>query len=68
MAKRAKKAADSDMVKVRLYVSIGLSGANREEEIEVPREEWEAMSEKEREEFGQEQLFNILDWSWSVVD
>lgn len=38
-----------DYVKIRLYVGTGFHGAEHEGYDEYPRDEWEAMSEDERE-------------------
>ncbi len=44
------------------------SGANihskKEIEIEVEKEEWDEMSEEQREELVKENVFQYLDWGW----
>lgn len=40
----------SDTVKIKLYVGTGFAGAKHEDIYEHPRDEWEAMTDKEREE------------------
>jgi hypothetical protein len=41
----------SDIVKIRIHVSFNAQGADAHDEIEIPRAEWEAMSEKEQDEY-----------------
>lgn len=60
------------MVKVKLYVSTGIVGSEREDIIEIPDEELEGLIEEKRNEVFQEALdvfmTNYCDFGWFVLD
>jgi len=39
----------SDVIKIALYVGTGFAGCKHEDVYEMPREDWDSMSEKERD-------------------
>ena len=48
----------SDMIRIKTFISVNyITGSTREDVIEFPREEWEAMTEDEQ----QEQLDGITE-------
>jgi hypothetical protein len=55
------------MVKIRIHVGTGLVGSRREEIFEVDAEEWESMSEIERENMCLEVMHGLISWDWQVV-
>lgn len=52
-------------MKIKLYVNTGFANCNHKDELEVPDEEWNAMSVEEREKFLDEAA---LDFMGSVID
>jgi hypothetical protein len=62
----------TDMIKIRLYVSTGFAGCNREDIWEVGREWWEGLSElqkeKELDQMAIEFAFNYIDVSATVIE
>lgn len=60
------------MVKLKLYVSTGIVGSEREEIIEIPDEELEGLTGNEKEEVFQEEfdtfMANHCDFGWFVLD
>jgi len=44
----------SDKIRIKLYVNTGYPSAKHEDYEEVDREEWEALSEKQRDEWLEE--------------
>lgn len=62
----------SDAVRIRLFVDTGFAGATHEDEIEIPRDEWEQMDEEVRNDFLTEQLdglvWNSINTWYEVVD
>jgi hypothetical protein len=51
---------DTEYVRVRLVVSIGFDSATREDEIEIPREQWNDMTEAERDDMLSEAVQELL--------
>lgn len=41
----------SDVIRIKLYVGTGFAGVSHQDVYEHPREDWEEMTEKEREDF-----------------
>ena len=40
----------SDMIRIKTFISVNyIAGSTREDVIEIPREEWEAMTEDEQQ-------------------
>ena len=57
----------SNYVEVEVWCSIGLAGCEIVEPILVPREEWESMSEKDKEEYCKDVAFESFEWGWNEV-
>jgi hypothetical protein len=49
-------------VKVRVYVGTGVVGSERSRVISFAREDWESMSEKDREEACIETMYELICW------
>lgn len=62
----------NDKVKIKLTLSIGFPTATRIETIEVDREDWEEMSEDDREQFlddeAQHMINNYADVHEKIVE
>lgn len=58
----------SDTVRIRYYVRTDMVGSMCEDHIEMPRSEWEAMSEKEKDEEMKEYAFNHMEWGYNEVE
>lgn len=56
-----------DTVKIRVRVSTKNVGSECVDELEFNREEWEAMTEEEREAEAKEAMWGMVEWSWEVV-
>lgn len=56
-----------DTVKIRVRVSTDNVGSECEDELEFTREEWEAMTEEQREAEAKETMLNMMEWSWEVI-
>ncbi len=59
--------AVSDDVEVEVWCGIGLVGCKIRETVEVAREEWESMSDEDREESCKDIAFDSFDWGWNEV-
>lgn len=57
----------SDRIRIRYYVRTDMVGSTCEDYLEMPRAEWEAMSEKEKEEEMKEHAFNYMEWGFNEV-
>ena len=53
------------MPKLRVSLGIGYPGAKHVDEIEIDDDEWDELTEEEREEFI-DQL--AVDWAWNYID
>lgn len=51
-------------VEITVSVSTGISGSRNESTFTVDREEWEAMSDAEKDEVAQDTLFEMISWDW----
>lgn len=66
--------SDKDTVKITVIWEAASQGASEEDvlDTELTREEWDALSEDEREALGQEMLAdwrdNLVQSGWSVVE
>ena len=58
----------SDVVKISVRVRTDKIGSECEEVVEFDRENWEAMSEEEREAELQETVWNMAEWNWSELE
>lgn len=57
------------MSQVKIKVSVGTRkvGSRTDTEIEIDAEDWEDMSEEEREQFCMEAMFEMIDWDWKLA-
>ena len=50
-----------DMIRIKTFISVNyIAGSAREDEIEVPREEWEAMDEEQQRQYLDEVAETLL--------
>ena len=52
------------MKTIIIHVSNGLNGCDRKRELEIPDEDWEEMTEKQRDELMLDELFDMIEWTW----
>ena len=57
-----------DTVKVQVWNSTNKVGSECKDTIEIDREEWEAMTDDEKDDACQDAAFNYLDWGWKVIE
>lgn len=57
-----------DTVKVKVWISTNKVGSKCEDTIEIDREEWESMTDDEKDDACQDAAFNHLDWGWKVIE
>lgn len=55
-------------VKIKVSASTNKIGSQVHSVVEIDAEEWEGMSEDEKEEFCQEEMFSLINWDWETVD
>ena len=62
----------SDMVRIKLHVGTGFAGCNHSDYEEIPRKEWESMTEQDKEDYlsqaANDYLSNCIEWSAWVED
>ena len=56
----------SDEIEITVSVNIGLVGCNRSETLSMLRDEWEDMTEDEREDCCKEVMFDLIEWNYEV--
>ncbi len=56
-----------DKIKVKVSVSTWKVGSQTETELEFNRDEWEEMSDEERDDICREQMFELIEWNYEVV-
>jgi|TARA_B100001057_G_scaffold431904_1_gene459701 hypothetical protein len=57
----------SEQIRIKYYVRTDMVGSTCEDVLEMPRAEWEAMSEREREEMMKECAFNSMEWGFYEI-
>jgi len=57
----------SGTVKIKYYVRTDIVGSTCEDTEEFDRAEWEAMSEKEKEDAMRELAFNSMEWGFREI-
>lgn len=58
----------ADTVKVTVFIRTNNVGSMCEDVIEFDRDEWESMTEEEREEVCRNTAFNMGEWGWRQND
>lgn len=56
----------NDTVKIKVRISTNKVGSECSNIIEFDREDWESMSEAEREEAMHDEVWNMAEWGWEV--
>jgi hypothetical protein len=56
----------SDKIIVTVTVSTNRVGSQCKEIVQVDREDWEGMSNRDRDEFTREIMFGMIDWGWTT--
>ena len=59
--------SNSDTVTIRVSISTQKVGSECTDEFEIPRAEWEAMTDEQKEEACQDAAFNMIGWNWQEV-
>lgn len=59
-----------DVVKIKVTVSTNMIGSDCEFETEYDREDWEEMTEQQRNETIHEELMQsgLVNWDWQIID
>lgn len=57
----------SDTVKIRVRISTNKVGSECIDELEFAREDWDAMSDDEKEAACREAAFNFMEWNWEEI-
>lgn len=57
-----------DTVTIRCWIRTDKVGSRCEESFDVPRDEWDAMSDKEKEEDAMQVAFNMGEWGYEVIE
>lgn len=55
-------------MKIEVWVGTSIVGSKCSRTIEVDIEDWEEMSEEERDQFCQETMWELIDWDYNVVE
>ena len=58
----------SDTIKIKVFVRTNKVGSKCEDYIEIDREEWEAMSDNEKDDCCQDVAFAMFEWGWHEVE
>jgi hypothetical protein len=57
------------MITIKAWLDSGANVySNREIEFEIDKDEWDAMSEEEKDEHAKEYAWDRMEWGWSVKD
>ena len=56
----------SDVVKVKVWVKTDIVNSTCEDVIELDREEWESMTEDQREDFCRDVVWNMAEWGYEA--
>ena len=63
---------NSEPVRIHLYVDTGLANASHEDDIEIPRNEWNAMTPAERRDLLDDNaeilMSNHIEYGWQIED
>ena len=57
-----------DTVKVQVWISTNKVGSKCEDTAEFDREEWESMTDDEKDDLCKDTAFNNMDWGWRVIE
>ena len=57
----------SDYIEVEVWCSIGLVGCKLKQRVTVDREEWEEMSDMDKEDYCRDIAFESFEWGWNEV-
>jgi hypothetical protein len=55
-------------MRLKIYVSTNKVGSLCEDIIDIDKEDWEIMDDREKNEFVLEQLMSIMDWGWEELN
>lgn len=57
----------TDTAKVRVWISTNKVGSECSDVVEFDREEWEAMSDSDKEDALRDTAFNHMEWGWQEL-
>lgn len=55
-------------IKIKVSVSTNKVKSLCESFVSIEAEDWNEMSEDEREEFCRDEMFQMIDWNYEIVD
>lgn len=58
----------TDKITIRVYARTSKIGSDSSTELEFDREEWESMSEEEREDSAREAMFELIEWGFEPIE
>jgi hypothetical protein len=60
----------TDYIKIKLWAATWRVGSKEERTVKVPREDWEQLTEREKEEYMLDELWNnsLIEWGWAEQD
>lgn len=64
----ASKTKSFDDITIKVSVSLGLANCQMEITFTYDREQWEDLSDEEREETCKEAMFDMIEWSYEKED
>lgn len=56
-----------DTVKIKVWISTNKVGSKCSDVVEFDREEWESMSDKDKEDALQYAAFDYMEWGWEEL-
>ena len=57
----------NETVKIRVWISTNKIGSECSDVVEFGREEWEAMSDSDKEDLLRDTAFNYMEWGWEEL-
>lgn len=58
----------SERIKIRYFVETNKVGSRVERFVEFDKEDWDEMSESEKDEMMQEYMFELISWDYKVIE
>lgn len=57
----------TDTVKIRVWISTNKVGSECSDVVEFDREDWESLSDKDKEDELQDIAFSYMEWGWEEI-
>lgn len=58
----------ADQITVKVFIRTNKVGSECRDSFEVDREEWESMTDEDKDEMARDAAFNYLDWGYEVEE